>query len=156
MKAFQFKPEKCDLCRKCEEACAAVCGSSKNQSGQYVPHIRVFQGPKGPFMRLCKHCEEAPCVDACIGESLQRGPDGLVLQDEKRCIGCFMCNMVCPHGAIKTVMSQEKAFKCTMLCGKQEIPTCVFACDRGALFFEDMREHNNQTRRARLKEMPRK
>ena len=91
MKAFQFIPDKCDLCRKCEEACVAVCGSSKKESGGYVPHIRVLQGPEGPFMRLCKHCEDSPCVDACIGESLQKGPDGLVIQDETRCIGCFMC-----------------------------------------------------------------
>ncbi len=151
MKAFQFKPEKCDLCRKCEEACVEVCGSAKRKSGKFVPHIRVLQSPKGPFLRMCKHCEDAPCVDACIGESLQRGPDGLVIQDDDRCIGCFMCNMVCPHGAMKTVMSQEKAFKCTLMCGKEEIPTCVFACDRGALFFEEVRANNSKKRREKLR-----
>ncbi|MCP4714289.1 MAG: hypothetical protein GY868_04155 [Deltaproteobacteria bacterium] len=156
MKAFRFISERCDLCRKCEEACASVCGTSKKPSGEYVPHIRVYQGPQGPFMRLCKHCEDAPCVDACIGESLQRGPDGLVIQDEKRCIGCFMCNMVCPHGGMKTIMSQEKAYKCTLLCGKLETPTCVFACDRKALFFDELKESNSQKRRAKLKEYPRR
>jgi len=154
MKAFHFVADKCDLCRKCEEACAAVCGSSENQSGRFVPHIRVYQGPQGPFMRLCKHCEDAPCIDACIGESLQRGPNGLIIQDEKRCIGCFMCNMVCPHAAMKTIMSQEKAFKCTLMCGKMETPSCVNACDRGALFFEDLRAHNSRMRKARMERLP--
>ena len=65
MKAFRFIPENCDLCRKCEEACAQVCGSSKKPSGTYVPHIRVMQSPEGPYLRLCKHCEDAPCVIAC-------------------------------------------------------------------------------------------
>ena len=156
MKAFQFIPDKCDLCRKCEEACVAVCGSSKKESGGYVPHIRVLQGPEGPFMRLCKHCEDAPCVDACIGESLQRGPDGLVIQDETRCIGCFMCNMVCPNGAMKTIMSLEKAFKCTLMCGEKQIPTCVASCDRNALIFDDLRAHNNAVRRKKIKEIPHK
>ena len=156
MKAFRFISESCDLCRKCEEACALVCGTSKKKSGTYVPHIRVMQSPEGPYLRLCKHCEDAPCVDACIGESLQRGPNGLVIQDEDRCIGCFMCNMVCPHGAMKTIMSQEKAFKCTLMCGKEEMPTCVFACDRGALFFDDLRAQNNQKRRAKLRRYPKK
>jgi carbon-monoxide dehydrogenase iron sulfur subunit len=156
MKAFTFKPEKCDLCRKCEEACVAVCGSAQKKSSEYVPHIRVFQSPEGPYIRLCRHCEEPPCVDACIGESLQRGPNGLVIQDEERCIGCFMCNMVCPHGAMKTIMSQEKAFKCTLMCGTKTQPTCVLACDRGALFFEEVSAHNKTIRRAKLKELPRK
>ena len=67
-----------------------------------------------------------------------------------------MCNMVCPHGAMKTIMSQEKAFKCTLMCGKEEMPTCVFACDRGALFFDDLRTQNNQKRRAKLRGYPKK
>jgi Fe-S-cluster-containing hydrogenase component 2 len=95
-------------------------------------------------------------VDACIGESLQMGPNGLVVQDEERCIGCFMCNMVCPHGAMKTIMSQEKAFKCTLMCGTKTQPTCVLSCDRGALFFEEVSQHNKKIRRAKLKELPRK
>jgi Fe-S-cluster-containing hydrogenase component 2 len=45
--------------------------------------------------------------------------------------------MVCPHGAIKTVMSLEKAFKCTLICGEKDNPPCVAVCDREALFFDD-------------------
>lgn len=156
MKAFVFRPDKCDVCRKCEVACSEKCSTSKSDSAGYAPFIKVYQSPEGPFLRLCRHCEDAPCVDACIGESLQRGPNGLVIQDEDRCIGCFMCNMVCPHGAMKTIMSQEKAFKCTLMCGKEEMPTCVFACDRGALFFDDVRAQNKQKRRAKLRGYPQK
>ena len=67
-----------------------------------------------------------------------------------------MCNMVCPHGAMKTIMSQEKAFKCTLMCGTKTQPTCVLSCDRGALFFEEVSQHNKKIRRAKLKELPRK
>ncbi len=85
----------------------------------------------------CASTAKTPCVDACIGESLKCGNEGIIIQDEKRCIGCFMCNMVCPHGAIKTVMSLEKAFKCTLICGEKDNPPCVAVCDREALFFDD-------------------
>ena len=134
MKAFRFISENCDLCRTCEEACALVCGSSKKKSGTCVPHIRVMQSPEGPYLACASTvCEEAPCVDACIGESLQRGESGLVIQDEDLCIGCFMCSMVCPHGAMKTIMIQEKAFKCTLLCVRcQTIPLRGFALTPGS------------------------
>ena len=121
MKAFVFRSDKCDVCRECEVACAAECSKSDNDSARFAPFIKVYQSPEGPFLRLCKHC----------------GPEGIIVQDEKRCIGCFMCNMVCPHGAIKTVMSMEKAFKCTLICGEGEDPPCVSVCDKGALFFDD-------------------
>jgi len=137
MKAFVFRSDKCDVCRECEVACNAACSESKNDSARFAPFIKVYQSPEGPFLRLCKHCEDTPCVDACIGEALQKAPDGLIVQDEKRCIGCFMCNMVCPHGAIKTVMSMEKAYKCSLVCGKNGDPACATACSREALYFDD-------------------
>ena len=43
-----------------------------------------------------------------------------------------------------------------LMCGKEEMPTCVFACDRGALFFDDLRAQNNQKRRAKLRRYPKK
>jgi len=149
MKAFVFRPEKCDVCRECEIACTAACGTSSNESARFAPFIKVYQSPQGPFLRLCKHCEDTPCVDACIGEALKRSPDGIIVQDEKRCIGCFMCNMVCPHGAIKTIM--EKAFKCTLICGESEDPPCVTVCDRNALFFDDFIETAKRRRRKKIK-----
>jgi Fe-S-cluster-containing hydrogenase component 2 len=64
--------------------------------------------------------------------------------------------MVCPHGAVKTIMSQEKAFKCTLQCGVKKEPACVLACDRGALTFEEVPMQNKKRRRAKIKELPRK
>ncbi len=151
MKAFVFRHDKCDVCRECEVACAAACGKSSNDSARFAPFIKVYQSPEGPFLRLCKHCEDTPCVDACIGESLKRGSNGIIIQDEKRCIGCFMCNMVCPHGAIKTVMSMEKAFKCTLVCGEEDDPPCVTSCTRDALFFDDFVNTVKKRRNRKIK-----
>lgn len=156
MQGMLFYPDKCDLCRKCEIACTEKIRNFRPDEAPSAPHIRMFVSPVGPVARICHHCEEPPCVDACIGESLYSADGGTVCQHVDRCVGCFMCNMVCPHGSMKTVMSKEKAFKCTLMCGKTELPTCVFACDRGALYFEELRAHNNKIRRNKIKELPHK
>jgi Fe-S-cluster-containing dehydrogenase component len=57
---------------------------------------------------------------------------------------------------MKTIMSLEKAFKCTLMCGEKQIPTCVVSCDRDALVFEDLRAHKNAIRRKKIKEIPHK
>ena len=108
----------------------------------------------GPMVRICHHCEEPPCVDACIGESLYCGTDGNVCQDLDRCVGCFMCNMVCPHAAIVATVPMKKALKCTLSCGKGGLPACVIACDRGALVLEeDVNKMVKNNRRNRFREI---
>ncbi|MCX5887182.1 MAG: hypothetical protein NT096_14945 [Proteobacteria bacterium] len=158
MKAFYFKPELCDLCRKCEEACSNACKKYRSlPSSKALPHVRAFFSTKGPILRFCKQCEEPPCVDACIGESLQMGPGDFVIQDESRCIGCFMCNMVCPNAAMVPSYIHKKAFKCTKQCDfSDSAPPCVKSCDRGALTFEDVIDTTKKIRRKRMAELPRK
>ena len=82
------------------------------------------------------------------------GPNENVCQDVDRCIGCFMCNMVCPHAAIVPTVSMKKALKCTLACGEGGLPACVISCDRGALVLEeDTTSMIKRTRRNRFKEI---
>ncbi len=49
--------------------------------------------------KLCNHCTNTPCVQLCpVGASFT-SPDGVVLVDEKRCIGCSYCVQACPYGS---------------------------------------------------------
>jgi len=49
-----------------------------------------------------RHCEVAPCVDACPNGSMRRDPEtGLVYVNDRTCIACWMCVMVCPFGIIE-------------------------------------------------------
>jgi carbon-monoxide dehydrogenase iron sulfur subunit len=154
MKCIAFYPEKCDLCRKCEIACTEKIRNFRPEEAPSAPHIRMFVSPTGPVARICHHCEEPPCVDACIGESLYVGPESNVCQDVDRCIGCFMCNMVCPHAAVVPTVSMKKALKCTLACGKGSLPACVISCDRGALVVEeDGQKMVKKMRRNRFKEI---
>jgi len=82
------------------------------------------------------------------------GSNGNVCQDVDRCIGCFMCNMVCPHAAVVPTVSMKKALKCTLSCNKGGLPACVIACDRGALMLEDdLTKMIKTARRNRFKEL---
>lgn len=56
---------------------------------------------------------------------------------EERCIGCWMCVMSCPSGAIRDTGGPElRAVKCDRQCAFDTgVPACVRACPTGALTF---------------------
>lgn len=49
--------------------------------------------------RLCMQCENPPCVTVCPVSATYSTPEGVVLIDETRCIGCGYCVTACPYGA---------------------------------------------------------
>lgn len=49
--------------------------------------------------RLCMQCENPPCVGVCPVSATYSTPEGIVLVDETRCIGCGYCVTACPYGA---------------------------------------------------------
>jgi Fe-S-cluster-containing dehydrogenase component len=62
--------------------------------------------------------------------AIQLGENGLVIQDDKKCIGCHVCVTACPHSGMK-IMTNGKVGKCT-LCSHRlergEEPACVTIC----------------------------
>jgi Fe-S-cluster-containing dehydrogenase component len=52
-----------------------------------------------PFLVLCNHCENPPCVRPAPPRRPSSGSDGIVLMDFHRCIGCRFCMAACPFGA---------------------------------------------------------
>jgi carbon-monoxide dehydrogenase iron sulfur subunit len=63
-----------------------------------------------------------------------------VLCNEEKCVGCWMCIMVCPFGVIKRDLESNKvASKCD-LCLGEEMPVCVQNCPNEALTFEERTE----------------
>jgi hydrogenase-4 component A len=48
---------------------------------------------------LCRHCEEAPCANVCPVQAIKH-QDNAIMLNESLCIGCKLCVIACPFGAI--------------------------------------------------------
>ena len=66
---------------------------------------RVLVAEKGKFPTVqkiiiptqCNHCKEAPCVKVCPTGASTKREDGIVLVDDKKCVGCRYCVVACPY-----------------------------------------------------------
>src|SRR3990172_12793467 len=96
---------------------------------------------KGFFVpKLCNHCTHTPCVQLCPVGASYRTPDGVILVDEKRCIGCGYCVQACPYGSRFIHPITHSATKCTFCyhrITKGLLPACVQSCPTGTRRFGD-------------------
>lgn len=147
MKSIFVNTERCVACKTCEMSCALNRSSLSKKLPEAVyefpaPMARVRVAPAGMekgFPVQCRHCEDAPCLDACPAGALYRDPDGLVLVQEGRCIGCWMCVMVCPFGAAQPFRHTREVIKCDR-CKGMDAPFCVASCPTHALMLVDPEE----------------
>lgn len=106
--------------------------------------------------KLCNHCEDAPCNQVCPVHAAFSSPDGFVLVDAERCIGCAYCVQACPYGARFINSETGTADKCTWCyhrVQKAEQPACVEACPVGARLFGRLDDPESDVSR-RLAEVP--
>lgn len=141
MKQIYVNEEYCIGCRLCEIHCLVQHSQSKKIIKAFKEEApramaRLVVEEEGPlsFAMQCRHCEDALCVDACMTGAMHRDEEtGTVQCDEDRCVGCWMCIMVCPFGAIqRNLVGNKAASKCD-LCYTEEIPVCVAHCPNEAL-----------------------
>ncbi len=153
VKAVMVYLDRCYGCLTCSLACAAAHSASGTITGamrERVPgRILVEAAGKQPVPILCRHCDDAPCVNACMIGAMQQDPvTGLVSNEghTQACAGCWMCIMACPYGAIVQAPRGERmALKCDG-CRGRETPACVMACPNGALAYVEVDDFAGERR----------
>jgi tetrathionate reductase subunit B len=93
--------------------------------------------------KLCNHCANPPCVQVCPVGATFATRDGVVLVDEKYCIGCRYCIQACPYGARWFHPTKRVAGKCTLCYHRITrglVPACVEVCPTGARIFGEVEQ----------------
>ena len=92
--------------------------------------------------KLCNHCADSPCTQVCPVGATFTTPDGVVLVDEKYCLGCRYCVQACPYGCRFIHPEKNVAQKCT-LCyhriTKGLTTACCEACPTGRAQLADLK-----------------
>ncbi|MBI4864999.1 MAG: 4Fe-4S dicluster domain-containing protein [Candidatus Riflebacteria bacterium] len=119
---------------------------------------------KRPTIVLCNHCDNPSCVRVCPTQATWKRPDGIVMMDMHRCIGCRYCIVACPYGSrsfnfrdprphIKKINESyptrmrgvvEKCNFCEERLADGLLPACVEACKAKALQFGDLADRSSQ------------
>jgi len=143
MKQLYYKVDKCLGCKSCEIACAVAHSAvqdllkSIKEEKRSLPRKKVYSSKGKNFPVSCRHCEDPKCVMACMAAALTYDKEkGMVLHDEERCVGCWMCVMSCPYGAIRPNIKTKIPVRCDK-CKDKDEPACVKACPTGAIIWQE-------------------
>jgi len=115
---------------------------------------------------LCNHCDNPPCVRVCPTKATFKRPDGIVIMDFHRCIGCRFCMAACPFGArsfnwvdprtaltpeetlltfpTRTKGVVEKCNFCAERLAQGQKPYCVENASEGKMVFGDLGEPDSE------------
>lgn len=112
---------------------------------QTVPDEDIFKAFFVP--KMCNHCSKSPCEQVCPVGASYLSPEGIVLIDEKYCIGCRYCVQACPYGCRFIHPVKKVVNKCT-LCyhrlKKNLDPACIEVCPTGARMYGNLRDKNSK------------
>ncbi|MBI5253933.1 MAG: 4Fe-4S dicluster domain-containing protein [Euryarchaeota archaeon] len=177
---------KCTGCRGCQVACkrwnelspekTTLSGEWTNPpdlTGQTWTVVFFKEMSKGGEMQWkftkwqCMHCEEPPCASVCPSLAISKTPEGPVVIDTTRCIGCKYCVEACPFDAVRfdsrgtqelygvklggikagdiesgggSVGVARKCHMCYNRIAQGRKPACVETCLTGAIQFGDRAE----------------
>jgi molybdopterin-containing oxidoreductase family iron-sulfur binding subunit len=188
--AMALDVNKCIGCRRCVYACVMENNQARNlgiewitvleiprESALEILHANIYytEAPKEDMVYVpvaCMQCDEPPCVYVCPVRATWKEPDGIVVIDYDRCIGCRYCMTACPYGARKfnwavpyvpptelnpnmhilgNLLRQphvvEKCTWCIQRTRDGGVPACVEVCPVGARVFGDLHDPKSPIRR---------
>ncbi|RMG54916.1 MAG: 4Fe-4S dicluster domain-containing protein [Acidobacteria bacterium] len=161
--------KRCVGCNACTIACKQEHGTPPDIHFARVVtrEVGTYPHAKRTFLPLlCNHCEDAPCERVCPTGATYIRPDGIVMVDADKCIGCRACAVACPYlnrhfiepgllqagyggngdltpfESLKFAAFQEGTMtKCTFCAHRVDQglePACVVTCPTEARIFGDL------------------
>jgi tetrathionate reductase subunit B len=167
---FVVDLDRCIGCKACSIACKAEfdtrLGVFRSQVIDY--EYGTYPNTKRDFLPwLCNQCDNPPCVPVCPVDPIDaefhgvkfqkratyKRPDGVVLVDQDRCIGCGLCLQNCPYKVrffdpgkkAGGDPDENPASKCDFCEHRLEagvVPSCINTCPARARIIGDLNDAN--------------
>jgi molybdopterin-containing oxidoreductase family iron-sulfur binding subunit len=164
-----FDQKRCIGCNACVVACrmenllpeGVLFTRTLVRERGYFPDVRRIYIPT-----LCNHCDEAPCEKVCPSGATYTRPDGIVMVDQEKCIGCGACAVACPYDSRTQLTTKSleqgslgggmrppyengpngrwiagtvvKCDFCSRRVDEGQVPACVASCPTDARIFGDL------------------
>lgn len=141
MKRLLLDLEKYNACKGAKYSCSYPYHDSFNRGVNALLE-------NATFIYICRQCEEAPCVNSCPKEALEKLPGSNLKRFNNRCISCKSCMLVCPFGTIVPEVVSYLSSSCDLCVGRlkeNEKPLCAANCTDGVLDYieiEESKENN--------------
>jgi Fe-S-cluster-containing dehydrogenase component len=142
-----IRQDRCIGCQRCLDACV-----SANRVPGYGWRTLILEkedlkavGQKREYIPiLCNQCNNPPCVRTCPTRATYKDKTtGIVMMNEKKCIGCKSCMMACPYDARYYNEERQSIDKCDF-CFEERLSkgetnvACAVACPADARIFGDL------------------
>lgn len=166
--AFVIDLRRCIGCKACVVSCKTenhvALGRFRN-SVKYYDYGTYPAAKRGILPWLCNHCDDPLCIKDCPADEVEKPwgkkvaatykrPDGIVVIDQDRCIGCGNCVRDCPYGVRfmdpftkaggdKSELAADKCDLCQHRLEKGLVPSCVNTCPPEARAVVDLNNPND-------------
>lgn len=148
-KLLVFNVSKCTGCKTCEMACSlaqtGVCNPASSRRRTIHFDEDILDVPM-----QCQQCDDPACMNICpTGAIFLEAETGAKVINHTKCIGCRMCMIACPFGAVSVDPIAKKVVKCDLCAGD---PACAKFCPTGAIEYVTADIYGLMRQKAAVKE----